>query len=266
MLPSRKLNALALSWLVGGLTLASCGGEAFTGSEARGDAGKSAEAGTSFAGADAGGGGTAAGASAGGAGGNFDPSPDAGDTSNGDAGAGGVAGGSGSLECDAAKGKAFGGHCYIDATVHSVTQAQAVAACQTMSATTKLSAHLLVLDSIAEQKFILETFLRAFEDKSDAWLGLTCDSLRHPEITDCYCTDCKTELASKQKAWAWLDGATSTFGWINGNPNGAFRCAALAWNPDLTLWGWVDRACDQISVAPIAGHLHDYRTLCELEP
>jgi len=113
----------------------------------------------------------------------------------------------------------------------------------------------------------VKRLLVPFTDVSDAWLGLTCNQLERPDINDCYCSGCtKAMLAEKQGAWAWLGGASSTFGWINGNPNGGFRCAALAYNPDTTIWGWVDRPCDKTSFSHSAGYMHGYRTICELEP
>jgi len=114
---------------------------------------------------------------------------------------------------------------------------------------------------------VLRQFLVHYTDVSDAWLGLTCNELVQPDIEACYCSGCtKALLAEKQQAWAWLGGASSTFGWVNANPNGGYRCAALAYNPDTTIWGWVDRPCDKTSIVPISGHPHDYRTICELEP
>lgn len=188
---------------------------------------------------------------------------EAGSSGNGDAGAAGAW-----ARCTALKGAKFEGHCYVDATTISTSQAQAIATCEELWADGKVSGHLLVLESAAEQNFILEQFMVPFTDMSDAWLGLTCDELTHPDINDCYCMGCtKAALTEKQRAWDWLgEGSSSTFGWINGNPNGGFRCAALAYNPDLTVWGWVDRPCDKASVTALPGHLHAYRTLCEFEP
>jgi len=188
-------------------------------------------------------------------------------TSNAGAAAAGDAGGGNSpdgVDCAPLHGEEFGGHCYVDATVESSSAERAVAACLELARKHQVSGHLLVLDSAEEQGFVLERFLVPFTDVSDAWLGLTCD---HAEISDCSCSGCSNAmLAEKRAAWAWLGGQASTFGWLNGNPNDGFRCAALGYNPDLTIWGWVDRPCDQVSFAAISGHPHGYRTICELEP
>jgi hypothetical protein len=189
----------------------------------------------------------------------------AGASAGGNAGAGNSPAG---LACTALNGKGFGGHCYIDVTVESVTAPQAVLACAQLRVQHYATGHLLVLDSAEEQSFVLKQFLVPFTDISDAWLGLTCDERTHPTIGDCFCADCSKDLlAEKQAAWTALGGASPTFGWINGNPNNAYRCAALGYNADLTIWGWVDRPCDRVSYAPTAGSkTHGYRTLCELEP
>ena len=173
----------------------------------------------------------------------------------------------GGVDCGALHGEEFGGHCYVDATVESSSAQQAVVACLQLASEHQVSGHLLVLDSAEEQGFVLKKLLVSFTDVSDAWLGLTCNQLDRPDINDCFCSGCsKAMLAEKQLAWAWLGGESSNFGWINGNPNGGYRCAALAYNPDSTIWGWVDRPCDKVSFSPSAGHTHGYRTVCELEP
>jgi len=160
----------------------------------------------------------------------------------------------------------FEGHCYVDATADSSSQSAAVVACAQLAAEHEVAGHLLVLDSPQEQSFVLEQLMVPFTDMSDAWLGLTCSEHDRPDISACYCAGCtKAMLAEKQQAWAWLTGVSSTFGWVNANPNETYRCAALAYNPDTTIWGWVDRPCDKSSFQPSNGHLHDYRTLCELE-
>jgi hypothetical protein len=196
---------------------------------------------------------------------------DAGASAASDAGAsatgGAGVGNSGEVDCAALHGEEFGGHCYVDATVESSSAQQAVMACLQLASEQQVVGHLLVLDSAEEQGFVLKKLLVPFTDVSDAWLGLTCNQLDHPDINDCYCSACsKSMLAEKQRAWAWLAGEWSDFGWINGNPNGGYRCAALAYNPDLTIWGSVDRPCDKVSFSPMAGHTHGYRTVCELEP
>jgi hypothetical protein len=124
-----------------------------------------------------------------------------------------------------------------------------------------------VLDSSAEQAFILEQFLVAYTDESDAWLALTCHELAQPDINACYCANCSAaELLERQRAWQWIDGSSATFGWVNANPNEGFRCAALGFNPATTIWGWVDRACDRSVFTPTDRVPHDYRTICEFEP
>lgn len=236
------------------LTAASCGGEAFTSVQANGGAAESGgggAAGGMAAGLDAGGSAAALGGS----------SPDGGVGGSGEGGAETASDG-----CTALRGSEFEGHCYVDATVDSVSAEQAVAACKQLASDANVSGYLLVLDSREEQSFVLRQFLVPFTDVSDAWLGLTCHELAQPDIEACYCSECsKAQLAEKQQAWTWLNGATSTFGWVNANPNGGYRCAALAYNPDTTIWGWVDRPCDKASLSPISGHPHGYRALCELE-
>ena len=186
----------------------------------------------------------------------------AGNAFAGDAGAGNPVAG-----CAALHGSQFEGHCYVDATVNSNSQQQALAACAQLATDSNVSAHLLVLESAQEQSFVLRQFMVPFTDVSDVWLGLTCHELAEPDINACYCSGCSPAvLTEKQQAWDWLGGASSTFGWINGNPNGGYRCAALAYNPDSTIWGWVDRPCDKVSFTGVSGHPHGYRTLCEFEP
>ncbi len=192
------------------------------------------------------------------------------------AGAGGVLGGAGA---EAGTGGAAeptcsllggverpDGHCYVDISVGTATQPEALLACAELAV--GRSAHLLVLDTQEEQDFILKTFMLQFQNVSDAWLGLTCSARTHPEISDCHCEGCSSEdLQQKQAAWSWLDGTTASFGWVNGNPNATVRCAALGYNPspDVEAWGWVDRACNLDQVTPIANNPHTYRTICELE-
>jgi len=256
--------------LFSALVAASCGGTAFTSAGASGASGDASGAlggsagDSSLAGRDAGGSGTALGGTSANGDAGASANGDAGASANGDAGAGNVSGGNG---CTALGGYAFGGHCYVDATVASVSQPLAVAACEKLAIEGKASGHLLVLNSAEEQSFVLQQFLVHYTDVSDAWLGLTCSERAQPDINACFCSGCtKSVLAEKQRAWVWLDGESSAFGWVNANPNAGFRCAALAYNPESTIWGWVDRQCDKVSVAPISGHPHGYRTLCELEP
>lgn len=258
-----------LPGLFGALVMSSCGGEAFTSNPSvAGSSGQTGGAGDTGGVSGTGGHGASPNAGDGGAGvvqgGSSDGGAGSGEagTSNGDAGAGNA-----TAHCAALNGAEFGGHCYVDATGLSTSQGQAAATCEQRTLDGRIPGHLLVLDSVEEQNFILEQFLVAFTDVSDAWLGLTCDELNRPDINSCYCMGCtKAELAEKQRAWDWLGESSSTFGWVNGNPNNGYRCAALAYNPDLTVWGWVDRACDKGSVTSLPGHLHGYRTLCEFEP
>lgn len=212
------------------------------------------------------------------------PSGEAGETQGGRGGAPAAPGGAGAsvggeteagaggageaLSCSVLGGvERDDGHCYLDVTTVSATQPAAVAACAALTLDGR-PAHLLVLDTAAEQDFVLERFLLQFQDVSDAWLGLTCAADSHPDSADCYCKDCSDDaLLQKQQAWSWLDGTSATFGWVNANPNSAARCAALAFNPTTTLlnWGWVERACDLTEVTPIAEHPHTYRTICEID-
>jgi len=252
-----------------GLGALSCNGAVFTSAEASGG---TAGAGLGALGGSAGGASTAMSGASGVSDAGASGVSDAGAPGVSDAGASGVsdAGGGnspGGFDCAALHGEEFGGHCYVDATVDSSSAPQAVMACLQLASEHQSSGHLLVLESAEEQSFVLKRLLVPFTDVSDAWLGLTCNQLDRPDINDCYCSGCsKAMLAEKQQAWAWLGGASSTFGWINGNPNGGYRCAALAYNPESTIWGWVDRPCDKASFSPGAGHMHGYRTICELEP
>lgn len=157
------------------------------------------------------------------------------------------------------------GHCYVDITVGTATQPESLAACEALPGG---DAHLLILDDLEEQAFILKNFLQQFENTSDAWLGLGCSAQSHPDIADCHCEDCSAEdLEQKQAAWTWLDGRSTNWGWVNGNPNATVRCAALGYNPTPGVedWGWVDRACNLDRVTPIAPYMHTYRTICERE-
>jgi hypothetical protein len=271
----RRATLTTLGWLLCGLGALSCSGKPFTSGEASG--GATADGSNALGGAGSGFVASAAGASI--AGGGTSAVSDAGTSAVSDAGTSAVSdagtsavsdAGAGNspdgLDCAVFHGEEFGGHCYVDATVESNSAQQAVAACLQLASEHQVLGHLLVLDSAEEQGFVLNRLLLPFTDVSDAWLGLTCNQLDRPDINDCYCSGCsKALLAEKQATWAWLGGASSTFGWINGNPNGGYRCAALAYNPELTIWGWVDRPCDKISFSPSAGHTHGYRTVCELE-
>lgn len=180
----------------------------------------------------------------------------------GEPSSGGAGGGGNPLDCSQLHGKTFGEHCYVDVTTESIHQADADAACVALARTADRAAHLLVLDSREEQAFIVQTFLN---EVRDAWLGLTCSSTKHPELTDCYCVDCAdTLLLSKRAVWSWLDGSTATFGWSGNNPDGGGRCSALAYNPTISVWGWVDRSCLSTSHQLEGYPLHSYRVICEL--
>ena len=253
---SRSFRAQGLGWLWCGLAALSCSGPVFTSTEASG--------GAAGDGSGALGGSAGARLADGGEGGAPTDMSDAGASPMGEAGEGNSPDG---IDCSALHGEEFGGHCYVDATVDSSSAPQAVLDCAQFASEHQLVAHLLVLDSVEEQSFVLKQFLVPFTDVSDAWLGLTCTQLDHPDINDCTCLGCsKDMLAEKQLAWAWFGGAASTFGWATGNPNDSFRCAALGYNPETTLWAWVDRPCEKSSHAASVGHTHGYRTLCELEP
>ena len=267
MLPGIPMACLGL--VVTAVLSASCGGKPFRADGAAGSAGQ----------AESGGGATeplagsasfpdgGAGLSDGGTG------PSTGGTAAGGAGAVGAAGDTSTggtaadPSCSELGGAVFREHCYVDATEDSEFQPQAVKRCGSRATQAFPHGHLLVLNSADEQAFVLKEFLAQFLDVSDAWLGLNCDALAHPDVTDCYCTGCSSELkAAKRQAWQWMDESTSTFGWVNGNPNEASRCAALAYNSDITAWGWVDRPC-AMNHSQIADHpTHTYRTICELEP
>jgi hypothetical protein len=266
----RWFSMYSFAFLVGGSVAASCGGAAFSGENDPGSApntgGSAGSIGNGGGSGDSGGGGASGNDSAGGDGGAAGETnmPNGGAGPSGEAGAGGASIGT---ECEELDGHEFEGHCYVDATVGSVTQPEAVATCSELADQVQRDGHLLVLDSSAEQQFILEQFLVAYTDESDAWLALTCHELDQPDVNACYCTGCsEPELLEKQQAWKWIDGSASTFGWINGNPNQDYRCAALGYNPTTTIWGWVDRDCHKTVTAPTGQAPHGYRTICELEP
>ena len=266
-----KFRTCSFGWLLCGLVALSCGGNAF-----RSFGGAEASGGAAADGAGAGGDSAERGIGEGGGAGSASIAmggawamSDAGASPTSDAGASplGHGGGDARIDCGALHGEEFGGHCYVDATVESSSAQEAVMACLQLAGEHQVAGHLLVLDSAEEQTFVLKRLLVSFTDVSDAWLGLTCNQLDRPDINECFCSGCsKAMLAEKQAAWAWLGGESSSFGWINGNPNGGYRCAALAYNPESTIWGWVDRPCDKLSFSASAGHAHGYRTICELEP
>jgi hypothetical protein len=246
--------------LAGGYLAASCGGSRF-GTDFTSGGSAPAEMGEAGAGVGASvTGGAGAADNAGGVAGSAPEPPGV----AGEAGAGGL---SPTGSCADWGGQELAGHCYVDATVESETQPQALVTCSKLALSAGRTGHLLVLDSAAEQTFILQHLLLNFTDVSDAWLALTCNVLDWPDVNDCYCKDCSaTLLHEKQQAWRWINDSPASFGWINGNPNAASRCAALGYNPDTTNWGWVDRPCDKASLVPAGKAEHTYRTICELEP
>jgi len=261
----QRAVALALSAIV---AASACGGPSFSGNDATAgsptggaDSASSGAAGESGAAASSQGGQ----ASSGGA------SADAGEpsaSSAGESASAGAAGAaaSGAVACAELGGHEFGAHCYVDATAKSLVYAEAVASCVKLATDAGRAGHLLVLDSLDEQAFVLLQFLSELTDVSDAWLGLTCDSTQYPEFTSCYCINCdSTQRDERRAAWAWLDGSTAAFGWTGQNPDGEGRCSAFAYNPANTTWGWVDRNCTK-ATHQLAGYpVHDYRTICELE-
>lgn len=243
-----------VTWLLGsGLVAAvACGGSAFSG-EGIGNGGSNAQAGAAAGSPASGQGGHAAGAPSNG-------TVEGGEPSLAEAGAAG--GTPDALDCSALNGQTFAEHCYADVTVESVTQVDAVAACAALASKAGNHAQLLVLDSSAEQAFIVENFL---SELTDAWLGLTCSSTKHADLSDCYCVDCEDALLLQKRAvWSWLDGSLATFGWSGSNPDGGGRCSALAFNPTTEKWGWVDRNCLSTSHQLTGFAPHSYRVICEL--
>jgi len=183
-------------------------------------------------------------------------------------GGAGASGGAPSLtRCEELHGYVHHEHCYVDITTASLKQPEAATACDAVAQAEQVPGGLLALNDQPEQDFVLAQFLsEKYTNVSDAWLALTCDEGEHPDVTDCYCAECTgTQLSSKQEAWGWADGTRSNFGWINRNPNNAYRCAALGYNPEIKMWGWVDRPCDQAMISPVGTNEHTYRTICELE-
>lgn len=280
---ARRAQGFSLHWLAlpfAGLVMGSCTGEAFSakdhGSNSAETGGSSGRAGSGGAAGDGGRGGTSGRDGSGGSSGDEASGGDqgtvggaAGDTSAGASGGSRAsdAGDGGAGACEAHAAAEFAGHCYVDVTSGSSTEPEAEAACAELASRIQHPGHLLVLDSAAEQKFILERFLVAFTDRSDAWLALTCHELDQPDIGACYCVGCDAaELLEKQQAWKWIDDSSATFGWINQNPNEGLRCAALGYNSSLTIWGWVDRRCDESTFMLTGQAPHDYRTICEFEP
>jgi hypothetical protein len=137
-----------------------------------------------------------------------------------------------------------------------------MAACEALAQRVGRRGELLMLDSRAEQAFVIAQFLT---ETTDAWLGLSCSSKQHSDLTECYCTECEDGLLlEKRAAWTWLDGSSSSFGWSGNNPDGGGRCSALAFNNINATWGWVDRGCLSITHQLVGYPAHSYRVLCEL--
>jgi hypothetical protein len=248
-----------------------CGGREFTSSAAEGGAGghlaEGGVANNDTAGASSEAGGASQSVDSGGEG--FAGSPT---DPMGSAGAGQAGGSGGSVNaptCQQLNGFVYEQHCYVDATVESFTQPQAEEACANVAREAERPGHLLVLDTVAEQSFILKQFLAAFTDKSDAWLALTCSETEQPDFAACHCgNSCGADaLLVVRKVWKWVDESSATFGWVLTNPNGGGRCSALGYNPATLAWGWVDRNCAKNSFQQSSGMYpaHSYRTLCELE-
>ena len=257
-----RLTAVAL------ISAAACGGSAFSfdGAGGAGNGGRAAAGSSGAAVSDAGGSGAAGAATSdGGAG----PS-DGGDVSyqggNAPGGQGsGAEAGSGAalaLGCSEIRGVTYGEHCYVDVTTRSVNQVDAAAACAKLGSRAGRTAHLLVLGTEDEESFVIETFL---SELTDAWLGLTCNSAAHPELADCSCRECEDGLLlEKRAAWSWPDGSSADFGWSGNNPDEGLRCAALAYNPVVMSWGWVDRSCLSTSHQLKDSEKHTYQVICEL--
>lgn len=254
--------ALVVSALSALAMAAACGGPKFSGGEGSAGGSDSTSAGMD---SEAGASGMPQGGQAGYGGG----SSDAGDASSSTAGESsnaGAAGAGGSLDCAELGGHEFAAHCYVDVTTKSVAYVEAVALCAELSLEAGRPGQLLVLESSEEQMFVLSQFLSAFTDASDAWLGLTCNAIKYPDFTSCYCLNCDaSQRLERQSLWAWLDGSTATFGWVGQNPDGAGRCSALAYNSANSTWGWVDRDCAKTTHQLSGYPVHDYRTICELE-
>lgn len=179
------------------------------------------------------------------------------------AGAGAGSGGApAALSCSELEGVTFAKHCYVDVTAEPVNQLAAVAACADLASRAGRAANLLVLDTEDEQSFIIQTFL---SEVTDAWLALTCGSIEHPVLTDCYCVDCEDGvLLQKRATWSWSDGSSASFGWSGRNPDNNVRCSALAYNPSISTWGWVDRSCISTFYQNDDLPRHSYRVICEL--
>jgi len=180
-----------------------------------------------------------------------------------DGGESGAGGGAGSSPCAGLGGKEFERHCYVDVTAESVHQVDALAACAALADSSGREVELLTLETPEEQAFVIAEFL---SETTDAWLGLSCSSTKHADLTDCYCTSCEDGLLlEKRAAWTWPNGSSSSFGWSGKNPDGEGRCSALALNNANDRWGWVDRVCLSTNHQVEAYPVHSYRVLCEVQ-
>lgn len=172
-----------------------------------------------------------------------------------------------SIRCDDLNGSVFEHHCYVDASEGTQAMLAAQNSCANLALSVDRPGHLLVLDSEEEEKFVLRQFMDGLANVSDAWLALTCDDIELPQFTSCYCVEneCSAdELLEKRHAWRWSEGSPTYLHWIDPNPNGGGRCAALAYHPTNS-WGWVDRACKDKTFTLKDQPEHTYRTICELE-
>jgi hypothetical protein len=166
-------------------------------------------------------------------------------------------------------GVEFGPHCYVDLTgAATATWQTARASCTAYGQSIGAVADLAILESAREESFVIATFLQETASTEDAWIGLHCDELTHPDVGDCYCVGgCADDasLEAKRANWTWIDNSGVTFtDWQALNPNGDGRCAALAFHPDI--WGFVDRSCAADTFVDVGGQTHTYRTICEIVP
>jgi hypothetical protein len=271
-----SVGACGDAFVVGAPT-AGAGGHAATTTSVGGGAGAGggSAGGTSGAGGATSSGGAGGATSSGGAGGATSSGGAGGATSSGGAGgatSSGGAGGSspGDAGPDASPdpcvgvlgGVSFAGHCYVDISVGTATFAEARAACEALGVVLGRTADVPVLGSADEEAFVTATFLEATKLTHDAWLGLTCDLVAHPDVGDCFCpggcADPATQL-TKLAAWSWINGDPSAYrNWSSAGPNGDGRCSAVRWGDATFVWGDRDCATNQMAGRP-------YRTLCELE-
>src|SRR5262245_10418018 len=91
-------------------------------------------------------------------------------SSGGDGAGGAASGGAGGTaraggRCE---GSTHAGHCYVDLTSGTSTWTAALAACANYALDTGTKAHLVVVDSLDEDDFVVFTFLQATQDTQDA--------------------------------------------------------------------------------------------------